>query len=109
MRTIPALGSLIALLAIAAYALNLPPFSSPTFFEPGRHVYMCTGGEGPSLPIGFSTDGRVATVEAAGRKVAMRFTSGFSNDVYRNGEWVLTLDPEANLTGPEGVSFSNCT
>lgn len=104
----------VALWLMAAWAFALPPFSpEPVFYEnvEGGQVYVCNaGGPGaPELPIRFSRDGQVAVVVVQGRKIPLRFDGvDWIGEIYRNGPWTLHLDPEANLTGPNGVGYSNC-
>lgn len=104
-----------ALWLIAAWALVLPPFSpEPGFYESvqgGRAVYVCNAGgkDAPVLPIRFSANGQVATVSVAGRDVPLKFSGvDLIGEIYSNGPWTLHLDPEANLSGPNGIGFSNC-
>lgn len=99
----------------AAWLFVLPPFSpSPAFYENvegGSQVYVCNGGEkgAPELPIRFTDEGQTATVTIKSKKIALRFAGvDFLGEIYRNGPWVLHLDPEANFSGPGGIRFSNC-
>lgn len=114
-RVIVVAVSVAALWLIAAWALVLPPFSpEPAFYENvegGKAVYVCNGGEkgAPELPIRFSADGQLATVTVAGRDVLLKFSGvDWIGEIYSNGAWRLHLDPEANLSGPNGIGFSNC-
>jgi hypothetical protein len=105
--------TIFVLYAGAAWAFAFPPFSpQPAFYanvEPAGRLYTCNGGMGPNLFIRFEANGRVAIVRAEKRILRLTFegSSGL-DEVYRNGLWRLTLDPEANLIGPNGVSFLNC-
>jgi hypothetical protein len=72
--------------------------------------YTCNGRDGSSIFIRFQNDDRIAVVRAAGRVVRLAYkTSDSTFDVYESGPWRLTLDPEASLTGPEGLRFGNCS
>lgn len=114
-KTIGMIAELAGIAALIAFMLGLPPFSpSPTYYENvegGAQVYGCNGGiaGGPELPTSFSADGKVATVTVQGRQMPLRFTgTELFFDVYRNGPYKLTLDPEANLIGPNGLRLTNC-
>jgi hypothetical protein len=103
----------IVVYAAAAWILVLPPFRpSPVFYENvplGGQSYTCNGGAGPSIFIRFEGEGKVAVVRAGSYNLRLTYkTSDFMNDVYESGPWRLTLDPEANLTGPRSLVFGNC-
>jgi hypothetical protein len=95
--------------AAAAYVLDLPPLASPTFYEAGRRAYWCEGGTRFLLPITFTEDGLTAVVEIGSSKVPLHFSRTAVGDTYKGDGWVLTLDPDANLSGPGGVRRSNCS
>lgn len=107
-------GGLIALYSAAAWTLALPPFSpAPVFYASVARegqIYACNGGTGPSILVRFEQNGRIAIVRAGGKHVRLTYkTSDSMFDIYESGPWQLTLDPEANLTGPAGVRFGNCS
>ena len=112
-RAVAFIAGLVGLYTVSAWAFVLPPFKpAPAFFEnvPAEgQSYTCNGGAGPSIFIRFETDGEVAVVRAGAHKLRLSYqTSNLFEDVYHGGPWRLTLDPEANLTGPSGSGFSNC-
>ncbi|OWK28558.1 hypothetical protein [Sphingomonas mucosissima] len=103
----------MALYGVAAWMFELPPFKgSPTFYEnvaTSGQSYTCKGGQQPSMFIRFEEEGEVAVVSAAGRNLRLPYKGGdFMADTYESGPWRLTLDPEANLTGPRSVRFGAC-
>ena len=112
-RLLISIGGLIALYVAAAWAFTFPPFKpAPVFYENVAREgqsFTCNGGEGPSIFIRFQQDGRIAIVRAGGRVVRLSYkTSDSMFDIYESSPWQLTLDPEANLTGPAGLRFGNC-
>lgn len=102
-----------ALYGAAAWMFALPPFEqAPTFYQSisaNGQSYACNAGVGPSIHVRFEEKGRVAVVRAADKILRLRYRgSDFIDDVYEDGPWRLTLDPEVNLTGPGFVGFGNC-
>lgn len=112
-RAVVSIAGLAALYGALAWAFALPPFKpAPAFFEnvaaEGQN-FTCNAGAGPSLFIRFEEDGEVAVVRAGAHELRLPYqTSNLFDDVYQGGPWLLTLDPEANLTGPSGIRFRNC-
>jgi len=113
-------GLAIATLAVAwlaiAYLFSFPPFqSTPAFWrnvEGGKQVYRCNGGMpgAPEFHVEFSDNGNIATLTVNGQEVPLRYVGDdLLDEVYSGGGWKLTLDPEANLYGPENVRYSNCS
>lgn len=104
---------LIAALCMAAIAwwIGLPP-GQPSYYrnEPlsGRY-YTCVAGPGPGLHIRFEREGRLALVDAGTHRLALNYAgTTYIEDVYKDVDWKLTLDPEANLFGPNDVHFGSC-
>ena len=112
-RALISVAGLVALYGASAWAFTLLPFKpTPTFYESVAaegQSYTCNGGAGPSIFIRFEEGGRVARIRAGAQDLRLPYhTSDFTDDVYQSGPWRLTLDPEANLTGPNGIRFGNC-
>ena len=95
----------IAALALAALLWGWSP-SGPTYHatvDGGNETYPCRGGDEP-LPVRFSADGLVAEVSFRGQTRRLPFVgNGLLEDVYAANGWKLTLDPEANWYGPNGL------
>ena len=106
-------AALAVLYAVAAWAYVLPPLKpAPVFYENvdiTGQIYTCISGPKPSIFIRFQNEGRTAFVRADSHTVRLTYeTSNFMDDIYRRGSWLLTLDSEANLTGPNGLRFGSC-
>lgn len=114
-RSVYIVLALVLLLACAAFVLGIPPFSpSPLYYENvegSTKVYGCDGASdgAAEFTVTFSTDGRVATVEVQNQRVTLPFvrTDSFI-EIYERGPWQLTLDPEAGLSGPNGLRLTSC-
>jgi hypothetical protein len=106
----PLLGTGLAAAAAAgvAYAADLPPLASPTFYSEGRNVYFCEG-DGGLLPLTFNKDGTMVVAEVGGSHVGMQFSRTSFEDTYQAEGWMLTLDPDAMLLGPNGFRRTNCS
>lgn len=80
--------------------------SGPSYYASvvgGTEVYPCRGGAEP-LPVTFSRDGAFADVRFRGRVHRLPYVGkGILEDVYEARGWKLTLDPEANWYGPDGL------
>jgi hypothetical protein len=112
-RAIIFLAAFVALYGAAAWMFVLPPLkASPAFYEnvaARGQSYTCNGGAGPSIFIRFEDGGKAAVVRAGGYNLRLPYkTSDFMDDIYESGPWRLTLDPEANLTGPGSIRFGDC-
>jgi hypothetical protein len=112
-RAIIYLAVLTTFYGAAAWMFVLPPFkASPTFYEnvpTGGQSYTCNGGAGPNMFIRFEEEGEVAIVSAGSYNLRLPYqASDFMDDIYESGSWRLTLDPEANLTGPRSIRFGSC-
>jgi len=112
-RLLISIGGMIALYGAVAWAFALPPFKpAPVFYEnvpPEGETYTCNSGEGPSIFIRFEQRGQIAEVRAGARTMRLAYkTSDFISDIYQSGLWRLSLDAEANLTGPNGLHLRGC-
>ena len=110
---------LIGLVAAALYLgiawlFGLPPLTAgPSYYTaapPSGRIYLCGAPEGQVLTIRFADDGRTANVQVGPKRLRLTFagTTGWTERFKADG-WTLTLDPEANLSGPGGIRFSNCS
>lgn len=90
-------------LALGIFWWAWPP-SGPTFkVGGGTEVYPCRRGA-EQLPVRFSSDGMVAEVRFRGRTYHLPYVgNGIMEDVYAADGWRLTIDPEANWYGPNGL------
>lgn len=98
-------------IAAIAWWIGAPP-GQPSYYrnEPssGRY-YSCVSGPGPKLHIRFAREGRLAVIDAGTQRLALNYARNtYIEDVYKGGGWKLTLDPEANLFGPNNVHFGSC-
>lgn len=113
-RVYLALG-FVLLLVIMAFMFSLPPFSpSPLYYknvEGGTKVYGCDSASNGAaeFTVSFSADGHIAKVQVLKQRVTLPFSRDDSFiEEYENGSWQLTLDPEAGLSGPNGLRLTSC-